>query len=152
MELLETLANQTAIVIDNAVLVQKLVHSCRGTLLHDIGKMGIPDSILLKPGPLSPEDWEIMKKHPLYAYQMFSRTEYLPAISDIPYAHHERRDGTGHPRGLKVKKFLWQPEFLPWWTFLMPSPVTGLTGRLGRKTKPLPIPSRKAGNTLIPKW
>lgn len=78
-----------------------LVHVRRGTLLHDIGKMGVPDSILLKPGPLNPEEWEIMRRHPLYAFEMLAPIEYLRPAMDIPYCHHERWDGTGYPRGLE---------------------------------------------------
>jgi HD-GYP domain-containing protein (c-di-GMP phosphodiesterase class II) len=72
----------------------------RGALLHDIGKIGIPDRILLKPGPLSPAEWEIMKLHPKYAYDLLSPIEYLKPALDIPYCHHERWDGSGYPRGL----------------------------------------------------
>lgn len=79
----------------------ELIHFRRGALLHDIGKMGIPDSILLKPGPLDDDEWEIMKRHPEYAYQMLSPIDYLHPALDIPYAHHERWDGSGYPRGLK---------------------------------------------------
>lgn len=79
----------------------ELVHIRRGALLHDIGKMGIPDNILLKPGPLSEEEWEIMRLHPLYAYEMLSPIIYLRPALDIPYCHHEKWDGTGYPRGLK---------------------------------------------------
>jgi PAS domain S-box-containing protein/putative nucleotidyltransferase with HDIG domain len=77
------------------------VHIRRGALLHDIGKMGIPDSILLKPGPLSSKEWEIMRQHPIYAYEMLASIDYLRPAIDIPYAHHEKWDGTGYPRGLK---------------------------------------------------
>jgi putative nucleotidyltransferase with HDIG domain len=77
-----------------------LLHVRRGALLHDIGKMGIPDSILLKPGPLSAEEWQIMRRHPLYAYEMLSPIAYLRPALDIPYAHHEKWDGSGYPRGL----------------------------------------------------
>ncbi|HEX8228051.1 MAG TPA: PAS domain S-box protein [Chloroflexia bacterium] len=73
----------------------------RGALLHDIGKMGIPDSILLKPGPLTDEEWEIMRKHPVYAYELLSSVSFLRPALDIPYCHHEKWDGTGYPRGLK---------------------------------------------------
>lgn len=76
-------------------------HIRRGALLHDIGKMGIPDSILLKTGPLSEEEWEIMRKHPVFAYELLSPIEYLRPALDIPYCHHEKMDGTGYPRGLK---------------------------------------------------
>ncbi len=79
----------------------KIVHFRRGALLHDIGKMGVPDNILLKPGPLTDEEWEIMKMHPEYAYQMIYPVEYLRPAIDIPYYHHEKWDGTGYPRGLK---------------------------------------------------
>jgi len=78
-----------------------LVHIRRGALLHDIGKMGVPDRILLKPDNLTNEEWEIMKLHPAYAYEMLSRIEYLRPSLDIPYSHHEKWDGTGYPRGLK---------------------------------------------------
>jgi PAS domain S-box-containing protein len=71
-----------------------------GALLHDIGKLGVPDSILLKPGPLSDEEWTIMKLHPVYAFQMLSPIKYLQLATDIPYCHHERWDGSGYPRGL----------------------------------------------------
>ncbi len=74
----------------------------RGSLLHDIGKMGIPDQILLKPGPLTDSEYEIMKKHPVFAYEMLSKIEFLKPCLDIPYCHHERWDGTGYPRGLKA--------------------------------------------------
>jgi putative nucleotidyltransferase with HDIG domain len=151
---LETLADQTAIAIDNLILFEDLQHSNldlalaydqtlegwshaldlrdketeghtqrvtektvrlaralgmneadlvqvrRGALLHDIGKMGIPDSILLKPGKLSDEEWTIMHRHPQHAYDMLSRIVYLRPAMDIPYCHHEKWDGTGYPRGL----------------------------------------------------
>lgn len=80
---------------------ESLVHVRRGALLHDIGKLAIPDSILFKPGPLTEEEWEIMKKHPVYAYELLSKIEYLRPALDIPYYHHERWDGRGYPRGLK---------------------------------------------------
>jgi len=80
---------------------EELVHVRRGALLHDIGKMGVPDAILLKPGKLTDEEWEIMRRHPVYAYQMLSRIGYLRPALDIPYCHHEKWDGTGYPRGLK---------------------------------------------------
>jgi HD-GYP domain-containing protein (c-di-GMP phosphodiesterase class II) len=75
----------------------ELVHVRRGALLHDMGKMGIPDAILLKPGPLTEEEWVIMRKHPEYAYDMFSPIEYLRPALDIPYYHHEKWDGSGYP-------------------------------------------------------
>jgi putative nucleotidyltransferase with HDIG domain len=78
-----------------------LVHVRRGALLHDIGKMGVPDSILLKPGPLTDEEWEIMRRHPQFAYEMLSPISYLRPAIDIPYCHHEKWDGSGYPRGLR---------------------------------------------------
>ena len=72
-----------------------------GALLHDIGKLGVPDGILLKPGPLTDEEWVVMKKHPSMAYEMLSPIRYLRQALDIPYCHHEKWDGTGYPRGLK---------------------------------------------------
>jgi HD-GYP domain-containing protein (c-di-GMP phosphodiesterase class II) len=79
----------------------ELVHIRRGALLHDIGKMAIPDSILQKPGPLTDDEWKEMRKHPEYAQQMLFPIIYLRSAIDIPYCHHERWDGTGYPRGLK---------------------------------------------------
>ncbi len=72
-----------------------------GALLHDIGKMGVPDEILLKPGPLTGSEWVIMKKHPELAYEMLSPIQYLRSALDIPHYHHEKWDGTGYPKGLK---------------------------------------------------
>ena len=78
-----------------------LVQIQRGALLHDIGKMGISDAILLKPGKLTDEEWEIMRKHPQYAYDMLSSIEYLRPALEIPYGHHEHWDGSGYPNQLK---------------------------------------------------
>jgi len=80
-----------------------LQHIRRGALLHDIGKMGIPDSILLKPGPLTPDEWEVMRQHPKHAYEMLKTIEYLSPALEIPYSHHEKWDGNGYPQGLKGK-------------------------------------------------
>ncbi len=155
LDFLENLANQTAIAIDNAALVEglqrshaelseayeatiegwaqalelrdketrghsdrvtaltlelaqkmglsaeELIHLRRGVFLHDIGKMVIPDNILLKPGPLSPDEWVIMRQHPQYAHQMLAGIPYLRPALDVPYCHHEKWDGSGYPRGLK---------------------------------------------------
>ncbi len=73
----------------------------RGALLHDIGKMAISDNILRKPGPLNEEEWEMMRKHPLYAYDLLSSIEFLRPALDIPLCHHEKWDGTGYPQGMK---------------------------------------------------
>jgi putative nucleotidyltransferase with HDIG domain len=80
---------------------EELIHVRRGAMLHDIGKMGIPDSILLKPGPLTDDEWAIMKKHPVYAYELLLPIAYLRPVLDIPYCHHEKWDGSGYSRGLK---------------------------------------------------
>jgi len=80
---------------------EQLTQVRRGALLHDIGKMGIPDGILLKPGPLTDEEWVIMRKHPTFAYELLSPIQYLRPAIDIPYCHHEKWDGTGYPRGLR---------------------------------------------------
>jgi len=79
---------------------EEIVHIRRGSLLHDIGKIGVPDSILHKPDSLTEEEWIIMRKHPQFAYDMLSPIEYLRPALDIPYNHHEKWDGTGYPRGL----------------------------------------------------
>jgi HD-GYP domain-containing protein (c-di-GMP phosphodiesterase class II) len=80
---------------------EEIVHVRRGGLLHDIGKLGVPDHILLKPDNLTDEEWRVMKKHPQFAYDMLSSISYLRRALDIPYCHHEKWDGTGYPRGLK---------------------------------------------------
>jgi PAS domain S-box-containing protein len=80
---------------------EELVHIRRGALLHDMGKMGIPDEILQKPGPLNELEWEKMRQHPRYAYEMLSPITYLHPALDIPFCHHERWDASGYPRGLK---------------------------------------------------
>jgi len=79
----------------------ELGHIRRGAFLHDIGKMGIPDSILQKKGSLTDAEWAIMQTHPEKAYQILSNIEYLALALDIPFCHHEKWDGTGYPRGLK---------------------------------------------------
>jgi PAS domain S-box-containing protein len=80
---------------------EKLVHVRRGALLHDIGKLGVPDNILLKPGKLTFEEFEIIKRHPEIAFSLLSPIEFLRPALDIPYLHHEKWDGSGYPKGLK---------------------------------------------------
>jgi HD-GYP domain-containing protein (c-di-GMP phosphodiesterase class II) len=81
-----------------------MLHVRRGALLHDIGKMGIPDSILLKPGPLSEAEWVIMRRHPNYAYELLSPIDYLRQALDIPHYHHEKWDGSGYPYHLEHER------------------------------------------------
>jgi HD-GYP domain-containing protein (c-di-GMP phosphodiesterase class II) len=81
----------------------ELEHIRRGVILHDIGKMGIPDEILHKPGPLNEGEWAIMRKHPVFAHDMLKDIEYLRPALSIPHYHHERWNGTGYPEGLKGK-------------------------------------------------
>lgn len=93
---------QLTVVLARAMGVPKadLVHIRRGALLHDIGKMGVPDAILLKPGPLTEAEWKTMRHHPAYARELLEPIAYLRRALDIPYGHHERWDGTGYPQGL----------------------------------------------------
>jgi HD-GYP domain-containing protein (c-di-GMP phosphodiesterase class II) len=79
----------------------ELVNINRGVLLHDIGKMGVPDQILRKTGPLNETEWDEMRKHPQYAFELLAPINYLRPALDIPYCHHEHWDGSGYPRGLK---------------------------------------------------
>jgi PAS domain S-box-containing protein len=80
---------------------EEVIHVRRGALLHDIGKIGVPDDVLRKPGSLTDNEWIIMREHPNIAYHMLSKIKYLHQALDIPYCHHERWDGSGYPRGLK---------------------------------------------------
>jgi hemerythrin-like metal-binding protein/PAS domain S-box-containing protein/putative nucleotidyltransferase with HDIG domain len=80
---------------------EDLVQARWGALLHDIGKMGVPDGILLKPGPLTDEEWVVMRKHTTFAFELLSPIHFLRTAVNIPYCHHEKWDGSGYPRGLK---------------------------------------------------
>jgi PAS domain S-box-containing protein len=82
----------------------EMVNIYRGVLLHDIGKMGVPDHILKKEGRLTPEEWVEMRQHPTYAYNLLSPISFLRGVMDIPYCHHEHWDGSGYPRGLKSEQ------------------------------------------------
>ncbi|MBX3038367.1 MAG: GAF domain-containing protein [Anaerolineales bacterium] len=95
-----TLKLATAMGIDG----DDLIHIERGALLHDIGKMAIPDGILLKPASLTPEERALIQKHPVYAFEMLSPIKFLQPALDIPYCHHEKWDGSGYPRGLKAEQ------------------------------------------------
>ncbi len=79
----------------------EIAHMRRGALLHDIGKLGVPDHILLKPDKLSDDEWVIMRQHPASAYEMLRSINYLQPALHIPHCHHEKWDGTGYPQGLK---------------------------------------------------
>ncbi len=87
----------------------RLVNIARGALLHDIGKIGIPDAILLKTGKLNPEEWLVMQTHPAQARQIIASIPSLVPAIDIPWNHHENWDGDGYPRGLKSLEI---PEFV----------------------------------------
>lgn len=76
----------------------------QGAILHDIGKIGIPDSILIKPDKLDDQEWEIVKTHPVIARQILSKINFLESSIDIPYCHHEKWDGSGYPRGIAQKE------------------------------------------------
>jgi HD-GYP domain-containing protein (c-di-GMP phosphodiesterase class II) len=78
----------------------EMIHIRRGALLHDIGKIGIPDGILHKPGPLSDDEWALMRKHPIYARDLLAPIDYLHQAIEIPFSHHERWNGTGYPQSL----------------------------------------------------
>jgi putative nucleotidyltransferase with HDIG domain len=91
-----------AVAAEMQIPERELVHVRRGALLHDIGKLGVPDAILLKPGKLLEEEWQIMKRHTRIAFELLHPIEFLRPAIDIPYCHHEKWDGTGYPRGLKA--------------------------------------------------
>lgn len=82
----------------------ELINIRRGALLHDIGKMGVPDHILLKPGPLTEDEWIMIRKHPQYAYDLLKPVAFLASAMDIPYCHHEKWDGTGYPGRLRGRE------------------------------------------------
>jgi putative nucleotidyltransferase with HDIG domain len=90
-----------------------LINIIRGALLHDIGKMAIPDGILLKPGKLTDDERALIQKHPQYAYDMLKRIDFLLPAIDIPYCHHEKWDGTGYPRGLKGEEIPFAARIFP---------------------------------------
>jgi diguanylate cyclase (GGDEF)-like protein/putative nucleotidyltransferase with HDIG domain len=83
---------------------EQLDHLNVAALLHDIGKLAIPDHILLKPGPLSPEEWEKMKTHPVSGADMLARMNFPEPVLEIVATHHEKWDGTGYPRGIKAEQ------------------------------------------------
>jgi putative nucleotidyltransferase with HDIG domain len=100
---MRVVSQSVALAAELGVPDSDFIHIRRGALLHDIGKMGIPDSILLKPGELNADEWDAMKQHPVYGYEMLKPIGFLEPSLDIVLYHHERWDGSGYPDGLKGK-------------------------------------------------
>jgi response regulator RpfG family c-di-GMP phosphodiesterase len=129
----------------------ELVNMRRGALLHDIGKLGIPDSILLKPGPLTREERAIMQRHPTYAHEWLSPIPFLRPALDIPCSHHEKWDGTGYPHGLKGEQIPLAARIFAVVDVSDALRRTAPTARIGRKTRSTTISSLWPGRTLIPR-
>lgn len=81
--------------------IQRLMHGCT---LHDLGKIAVPDSILMKPGPLTKEEFEIIKTHPVWGARILAPLTFMKDITDMVHQEHERWDGTGYPQGLKKEQ------------------------------------------------
>ena len=94
---------------------QSLVDVRRGAMLHDIGKLAVPDAILLKPGKLTESEWAVVKQHPTQARDVLAPIHYLGAAVDVPWAHHEQWDGSGYPRACGVKRYRWRRVSSRWW-------------------------------------
>ena len=128
----------------------ELGHIRRGALLHDIGKMGIPDSILQKPTALTGAEWQIMRTHPEKAYQILSKIEYLAPAMDIPYCHHEKWDGTGYPRKLKGEEIpLCRPHLCHRGRLRRPDIGSPLPQSLGQGRSP-DVYQAAIGKTILP--
>ncbi len=131
---------------------EDLVHVRRGVLLHDIGKMGVPDSILLKPGPLTDEEWEVMRHHPVLAEQLLSTIPFLEKAIEIPYCHHERWDGAGDPRGLKRDQIPLAARVFMIVIITMPCSLNAPTAQPGSMMKSSAISASKPAASLIRNW
>ncbi len=99
----KTVARYTHVLAEAAGIRDPGALDCirKGALLHDSGKMAIPDSILKKPGPLSPKEWEVIRRHPALGYGLVRDVKLVREVGDIILCHHERYDGSGYPKGLK---------------------------------------------------
>lgn len=122
---------------------EEIIHIRRGALLHDIGKLGVPDNILLKPGKLTDEEMALMKKHPEIAYKLLSPIAFLRPAIDIPYYHHEKWDESGYPRGLQKQEIPMQPAYSPSSTYGTHSARTVCTEKYGLLNR--------QGNIYVPK-
>ena len=107
----------------------------RGALLHDIGKMGVPDAILHKPGPLTEEEWVLMKRHPALAHEMLAPVQYLSAALAVPHCHHERWDGTGYPAASRGSRSRCWPASSPSRMYTMHSLPSARIARAGRSRR-----------------
>ncbi|MEW5830586.1 MAG: HD domain-containing phosphohydrolase [Chloroflexota bacterium] len=117
-----------------------LIHIRRGALLHDIGKLGVPDQVLFKDDALTEEEWEMLRLHPVYAYEMLTPISYLAPAIDIPYCHHEKWDGSGYPRGLKGEQIPLSARIFAvvdvWDSLQSPPLPPGLERRQGARVHP----------------
>ena len=130
----------------------EIVNFKRGALLHDIGKVAVPDAILNKPGPLTDEEWIIMREHPLNALSLLSKSKYLLPALDIPYCHHEKWDGSGYPRGLKGEAIPLAARIFAvvdvWDALISDRPYRNAW----TQSRPWIIFRSKAVSTLTPRW
>ena len=131
---------------------EELSHVRRGALLHDIGKMGIPDSILLKPGKLTEEEWDVMRKHPVHSFRMLSRIEYLRQAIDIPYWPPRKVGWNWLSERIKRRgDSFWRPVYCHCRRMGLLLHQTGPTGKAWPKKKRLSISKEQAANILTPK-
>ena len=124
-----------------------LTELAHGVLLHDIGKIGIPDAILLKPGPLTPEEWQIMRRHPEIGKQLVEKIPFLRGAVPIVYAHHEKWDGTATRAVSRGRRSRWARGSSWSWTRSTRSPSTVRTRRLSPSTPPRPRSSAAPAST-----
>ena len=129
-----------------------LIHIRRGALLHDIGKLGVPDAILHKPGPLTEEEWVAMRRHPSYAVEILGPVQFLGPALDVPHYHHERRTGPATRAGSRGNRFRWRRGSSRRWTSGMRGATTARTAEHGRRSGCGSTSAPWRGTTWIPEW